>query len=205
MLNIYENLVINPIDLRQSLNSFIDQTTAFNTIMMNKLDSHRRHIVQATLTLIAVYFHYTSYLMASTQATQKKKWAKWTQADERTFLEFLVEHHSKADHGQFKGHTLQKAIPVLDDKYDKVQLMSKWGNVSIQVNSKLIKLTSSHIQLKSIYMAIEGYRGLSGVHWDNEKGARIDPASASSVQVFNTYCATSVMIIRLPIPLQYQY
>ena len=132
--------------------------------------------------------------MATTLATQKKKQAKWTQEDEKAFLKFLVEHHSEAEpHDQFKGHTIQKAVPVFNHKYDKTQLMLKWNNVSILIMSEF-DWTYFISQLKSVYQAIEGYRGLSGVHWDNERGVGIDPASASSVQVFDTYCATSVMI-----------
>ena len=163
-------------------------------LQMYKLDSCRQQIIQATLSLSAVSFHYTSYLMATALATQKKKWAKWTQEDEKAFLEFLVEHCSKAEpHGQFKGHTIQKAVPVFNHKYDKTQLMSKWNNVSILITSEF-DWTYFVSQLKSVYQAIEGYRGLSGVHWDNERGAGINPASASSVQVFDMYCATLVMI-----------
>ena len=106
-------------------------------LQMYKLDSCRQQIIQATLSLSAVSFHYASYLMATTLATQKKKWAKWTQEDEKAFLEFLVEHRSEAElHGQFKGHTIQKAVPVFNHKYDKTQLMSKWNNVSILIISE---------------------------------------------------------------------
>ena len=106
-------------------------------LQMYKLDSHRQQIIQATLSLSAVSFHYTSYLMATTLATQKKKQAKWTQEDEKAFLKFLVEHHSEAEpHDQFKGHTIQKAVPVFNHKYDKTQLMLKWNNVSILIMSE---------------------------------------------------------------------
>ena len=106
-------------------------------LQMYKLDSYRQQIIQATLSLSAVSFHYASYLMATTLATQKKKRAKWTQEDEKAFLEFLVEHHSEAElHGQFKGHTIQKAVLVFNHKYDKTQLMLKWNNVSILIMSE---------------------------------------------------------------------
>ena len=106
-------------------------------LQMYKFVSHRQQIIQATLSLSAVSFHYASYLMATTLATQKKKWAKWTQEDEKVFLEFLVEHRSEAEpHGQFKGHTIQKAVPVFNHKYDKTQLMLKWNNVSILITSE---------------------------------------------------------------------
>ena len=78
-------------------------------LQMYKLDSCRQQIIQA----------------------------KWTQEDEKAFLEFLVEHCSKAEpHGQFKGHTIQKAVLVFNHKYDKTQLMSKWNNVSILITSE---------------------------------------------------------------------
>ena len=108
-----------------------------HTLQMYKLDSRRQQIIQATLSLSAVSFHYASYLMATTLATQKKKQAKWTQEDEKAFLKFLVEHHSEAEpHDQFKGHTIQKAVPVFNHKYDKTQLMLKWNNVSILIMSE---------------------------------------------------------------------
>ena len=51
-------------------------------------------------------------------------------------------------------------------------------------------------QIKAIYNTIESYQGLSGVSWDNERGANIE--GEASTNVWNEYVAHKVSFVDFP-------
>ena len=55
-------------------------------------------------------------------------------------------------------------------------------------------VTNYILQLRSIYLMISSWHKLSGVHWDNNKGANIEGPATQAV--FNTFIAQKVHIVQ---------
>ncbi|KAJ8581086.1 hypothetical protein M405DRAFT_752326, partial [Rhizopogon salebrosus TDB-379] len=100
-------------------------------------------------------------------------------------LDYLLQHISEAGDGvNFKPSTWT-AVGV---HLAKAQLLTA-GPI------KTPKRCKSKWNLVCTYGYIEHYRGLSGVHWDNERGAGIEGEAAWAV--WNTYLQANVRILSL--------
>ena len=82
--------------------------------------------------------------------------------------------------GEFTDDVSQSAVSAVQPFYRRgaikgvKHMKGKWQSVSF-IYSLLIKLSLTSHKLKSVHMAINVWRGKSGVHWDNEDGCGIVP------------------------------
>ena len=82
--------------------------------------------------------------------------------------------------GEFTDDVFQSAVSAVQPFYRRgaikgvKHMKGKWQSVSF-IYSLLIKLSLTSHKLQLIHMAINVWRGISGVHWDNKDECGIVP------------------------------
>ncbi|KAJ6522091.1 hypothetical protein DFH09DRAFT_938552 [Mycena vulgaris] len=105
----------------------------------------------------------------------KKENAFWSHADCLAMLRYLQEHKSEAGDGcNFKLPTYNKLLPILNSTITRGGLKTTRS------------CQGKFDALKTIFRIIQDIQKQSGFHWDNETGASITVASATSWDVYVT-------------------